>query len=98
MIFFTTPIKTDVYHGAPSLKNLASPQLKNEAPFQELNTCVSLIKQHWKKLAEIPQKRHFLTWSIQIFFKKVEQFFRKYYITWLIDLANKLKFVIHWEK
>ena len=26
-----------------------------------INTCVSLIKQHWKKMMEIPQKRDFLT-------------------------------------
>ena len=30
-----------------------------------INTCVLLIKQHWKKMTEIPQKRDFLTWSIQ---------------------------------
>ena len=41
-------------------------------------------------MAEIPQKRDFLTWSIQNFVRKVKQFVRKYYITWLIDLANKL--------
>ena len=43
------------------------PPVKSEAPFQEIilekknpqksetviNTCVSLIKQHWKKMAEI---------------------------------------------
>ena len=26
-----------------------------------INTCVSLIKQHWKKMAEIPHKRDFHT-------------------------------------
>ena len=41
-------------------------------------------------MAEIPQKRDLLTWSIENFIRKVKQFFRKYYITWLIDLANKL--------
>ena len=41
-------------------------------------------------MAEIPQKRDFLTWSIQIFVRKVKQFVRKYYVTWLIYLANKL--------
>ena len=60
------------------------PPLKNEVPFQKMisrkkypknwklpfNTYVSLIKQHWKKLAEIPQKRDFLTCSIQNFTKK----------------------------
>ena len=75
----------------PSYIPPTNPQLKNEAPFQEviprtkkseksetaINTCVSLIKQHWKKLVEIPQKHDFLTWSIQIFLRKVKQFFRK---------------------
>ena len=46
-----------------------------------INTCVSLRKQHWTKMAEIPQKRDFLTWSIQNFVRKVKQFVRKYYIT-----------------
>ena len=41
-------------------------------------------------MAEIPQKRDFLIWSIQNFVRKVKQFVRKYYITWLIDLANQL--------
>ena len=41
-------------------------------------------------MAEIPQERDFLTWSIQEFVRKVKQFVRKYYITWLIDLTNKL--------
>ena len=41
-------------------------------------------------MAEIPQKRNFLTWSIQNFVRKVKQFVKKYYITWLIDLANTL--------
>ena len=39
-------------------------------------------------MPEIPQKRDFLTWSIQNFVRKVKQFVIKYYITWLIDLAN----------
>ena len=47
-------------------------------------TCVSIIKQHWKKMGEIPQECDFLTWSIQNIVKKVKQFVRKYYITWLI--------------
>ena len=41
-------------------------------------------------MAEIPQKRDFLSWSSQNFVRKVKQFVRKYYITWLIYLANKL--------
>ena len=32
----------------------------------------------------------FLTWSIQNFVRTVKQFVRKYYITWIIYLANKL--------
>ena len=44
-----------------------------------INTCVSIIE--WKKMAEIPQEYHFLTWSIQNFERKVKQFVRKYYIT-----------------
>ena len=68
--------------------------LKSEASFQEMiprkkqkksetviNTCVSLIKQHWKTMAEIPQKRDFLTWRIENFVRKVKQFVRKYCIT-----------------
>ena len=41
-------------------------------------------------MTEILQKRDFLIWSIQSFLRKVKQFVRKYYITWLIHLANKL--------
>ena len=41
-------------------------------------------------MAEIPQKRDFLTWNIQNFVRKVKQFVRKYNITGLIYLANKL--------
>ena len=40
-------------------------------------------------MAEIPQERDFLTWSIHNFVKKVKQFVWKYYTTWLIDFANK---------
>ena len=72
-----------------TLKNEVPLQLKSKGPFQEMiprkkkkkksesiiNNCVSLIKQHWKKMTEIPHKRGFLlTWSIQ-------KFVRKYYIT-----------------
>ena len=49
-----------------------------------INTCISVIKQHWKKMAEIPEECDFLTWCIQNFVKKVKQFVGKYYITWLI--------------
>ena len=46
-----------------------------------INTCASIIKQHWKKMAEIPQERDFLTCTIQNLVRKVKQFVRKYYIT-----------------
>ena len=56
-----------------------------------INTCVvSLIKQQWENMSEMPQKRDFLTWSMQNFLRKRIQFVRKYPITWLIDLANIL--------
>ena len=35
-------------------------------------------------MVEIPQERDFLTCSIQNLVRKVKQFVRKYYITWLI--------------
>ena len=41
-------------------------------------------------MTEILQKRDYPTWSIQNFVKKVKQFAKKYYITSLTDLANKL--------
>ena len=49
-----------------------------------INSCISVIKQHWKKIAEIPQECDFFTWSIQNVVRKVKQFARKYYITWWI--------------
>ena len=54
-----------------------------------ISTCVSLIKQHCKKMTEIPQIRDFFTGSIQNLIRKVKQFAKKY-ITWLIDLPSKL--------
>ena len=41
-------------------------------------------------MTEITQKWDILTWNIQNFVRKAKQFVRKCYITWLIDLANKL--------
>ena len=68
---------------SPQLKN-KPPALKSEVPFQEIiptknpyksetviKTCVLIIKQQWKKMAEIPQEHDFLTWSIQNFLRKV---------------------------
>ena len=49
-----------------------------------INTCASIIKQHWKMIAEIPQERDFLTCNIQNLVRKVKQFLRKCYITWII--------------
>ena len=54
---------------------------KNPKKWKLINTCVSLIKQHWKKMAEVPQKHDFFTRNIQNFVRKVKQFVRKYYIT-----------------
>ena len=64
--FFLTPspIKADVPHGAPLHLKMKPPPLKSKTPFQDMitrkklletviNTCVSLIKQHWQKMAEI---------------------------------------------
>ena len=45
-----------------------------------INTCVSLINQHWKKMAEILQEHDFLFWSTQNFVRKIKQFIRKYNI------------------
>ena len=49
-----------------------------------INTWVSIIKQQWKKITEIPEEHDFLTWGIQTFVRKVKPFVRKYYITGLI--------------
>ena len=50
-------------------------QKKNPEKLESaINTCVSIIKQHWKKMAEVPQERDFLTWSIQNFVGKVKHF------------------------
>ena len=64
----------------PPSEKQTLPPLKSEAPFLEMiprknpkkletviNTCVSIIKQHWKKMAEIPQESDFIIWSIQNF-------------------------------
>ena len=40
-------------------------------------------------MIESPEKHDFLTWSIQNFIRKLKQFVTKYYITWLIDFAEK---------
>ena len=41
-------------------------------------------------MIEIQQKHDFLIWGIQNLARKVKQFVTKYYITWSIDLAEKL--------
>ena len=66
------------------------PREKLEKSETVISTCVSIKKQHWKKMEEIPLERDFLTWSFQNFVRKVKQLVRKYYITWLIGLPNKL--------
>ena len=63
--------------------------MKSEAHFHEMihrknpwkletviKTCFSVIKQHWKKMEQSPQ-------SMQNFVRKMKQFVKKYYITWL---------------
>ena len=84
-------IKTDASPmECPPIKNEA-PHLKNKPIHRKVKplsrklflqkkpekseTCVSIIKQHWKKMAEIPQECNFLTWSIQKYVKKTETVF-----------------------
>ena len=93
------PIKNE----APLNWKTKTPTLTNEATSRKwfleknskksetaINTCVSLIKQNWWQITEIPKKHNFLIWSIENFVRKVKEFARKYYITWLINLAKKL--------
>ena len=62
---FFTPSFIKVH--SPPMGHLPHAEVK--PPFEEMipgkktvtNTCISLIKQHWKKVAEIPQKHDFLT-------------------------------------
>ena len=57
MIFFENPsikIKIDAPKGCPL--PTYKWRKKRERLETAINTCVSLIKQHWKKMAEIPQK------------------------------------------
>ena len=58
------------------------PRKKTKKLETAINTCVSIIKQHWKKMAEIPQECDFLTWTIQNFVRKVKQIVRKYSNIW----------------
>ena len=64
--FFRTPPLSKLMspHGATLHLKMKPPPLKSKTPFQDMiirkklletviNTCVSLIKQHWKKMAEI---------------------------------------------
>ena len=52
-------------------------QKKNPEKLETIiNTCASIIKQHWKKVAEILQERDFFTCSIQNLVRKVKQFVR----------------------
>ena len=74
--------------------------MKSEAPFQEMipgktpeksetvsNTFVSIIKQNWKKMAEIPQEHDILTWGIQTLVRKMKQPVRKYTQFVVINIA-----------
>ena len=103
-IFLEPPPKVMPPMGQTPLKR-KPPLLKSKAHFQErflekkqkksgtvINNFHSFIKQH----SEIPQKCAFLTWSYQNFVRKVKQFVRKYYNTWLIDLANIWHRKISW--
>ena len=58
-----------------------------------INTFVSIIKQHWKKIAEIPQEPDFIILNIQNFVHKVKQFV-KYYITWLVTQLVVIDMVV----
>ena len=64
--FLTPPIKTDTPNGKPQ-KQLPLPgndPRKKTPKNQKLSSIlvtVSLIKQHWKKMTDIPQKRDFCT-------------------------------------
>ena len=93
-------------HGAPPTPphphlKIKPPLLKSKVSFQEvipgkkkIGICDEYLcfthKTHWAKMTKIPQKRNFLTWNIQNFVSKVNEFVCKYCITWLIELANKL--------
>ena len=99
--FSTLPIKSgaSMAMGHPSpLENEASP-IGKWSPLQGndswkripkkletfINTWASIIKQHWKKMAEIPQiSGDCVTCNIQNLIRKVKQLARKYYITWII--------------
>ena len=64
-------VPTDAFHWVPHpLKNEAL-EKNPEKLDSVINTCVSIIKEYWKKMAEIPQEHDF----------KGNQFVRKYYIT-----------------
>ena len=87
----------------PPLKNEA-PHLKSRAPFQKkkqnksetvINTCASLIKQHWKKMAEIPQK--FSLGVFKILSEKWNNLLKMlYYLINLLKLTNIWHRKISW--
>ena len=91
--FFSTPspssIKTDVTlkNEAPHWKEKPSSRKwfleKNPGKSETVNNnCLSVLKQHRKKMAEILQEYDFLTCSIQNFVRKVKQKIN-YVINWL---------------
>ena len=61
-----------------------SPRKNSEKSETVINTWVSIIKQQWKKIIEIPEEHDFLTWGIQTFVRKLKPFVRNYYINGLI--------------
>ena len=91
----SSPHKHTLKNEAPSDWNVKAPSRKwflekNQKKSESvINNCISIIKQYWKTMTKAPQKRGFLlTWSIQKFVRKVKQFVRKYYITWLTWVTN----------
>ena len=61
-----------------SVSHFTSQEQNPEKSGTVINTCVSIIKQHWKKMAKIPQEHDFLTWGIQTFVRQKKQFVTKY--------------------
>ena len=68
------------------------PPPKKKTPRLEtvINTCGSIIKQHWKKMTQVQQECDFLFLRIQHFVRKVKHFVRKSYmkldlLTWITN-------------
>ena len=67
--FISFSFEIAIFTQGPGFKLFLEKKKKKKSE-NVINTCVSLIKQHCQKMAEIPQKRDFLTWSIQNFVRK----------------------------